>query len=125
MHQSPWCCPESGWQKINCDGAVDPRAGVAAIGGVIRDSDERDILEAIEIIHCSESNLTNGLLVHDIKEFLSREWRVQIRHINRCGNTVADILARMFRGKPVGEVCYANPLKGMSALAKDMSSCQA
>ncbi|KAK8600434.1 hypothetical protein V6N13_059785 [Hibiscus sabdariffa] len=38
IHQLPWCCPEWGWVKVNCDGAVNSRDGPAAIGGVIRDS---------------------------------------------------------------------------------------
>ncbi|KAK8500636.1 hypothetical protein V6N12_020328 [Hibiscus sabdariffa] len=41
------------------------------------------------------------LLLHDVREFLSRDWRVRIRYINRSGNMVADKLARMSRGKPI------------------------
>ncbi|KAK8600203.1 hypothetical protein V6N12_050059 [Hibiscus sabdariffa] len=32
-----WCPPATGWLKANCDGAVNPRDGKAAIGGVVRD----------------------------------------------------------------------------------------
>ncbi|KAK8506503.1 hypothetical protein V6N12_034230 [Hibiscus sabdariffa] len=38
LHQPPWCCPERRWVKVNCDGAVNSRDGTAAIGGVVRDS---------------------------------------------------------------------------------------
>ncbi|KAK8653025.1 hypothetical protein V6N13_127046 [Hibiscus sabdariffa] len=35
--QVPWCCPDRGWLAVNCDGAVNPIDGTAAIGGVVWD----------------------------------------------------------------------------------------
>ncbi|KAL4291239.1 hypothetical protein GQ457_14G000340 [Hibiscus cannabinus] len=37
--QVPWCCPDRGWLAVNCDGAITPIDGTAAIGGVVRDCD--------------------------------------------------------------------------------------
>ncbi|KAL4385391.1 hypothetical protein GQ457_15G007880 [Hibiscus cannabinus] len=66
---------------------------------------------------------TSSLLLHDVREFLSRDWRVRIRYINRSGNMVANKLARMSRGKPIGEALFESPpLEVIPLLEKDIST---
>ncbi|KAL4295874.1 hypothetical protein GQ457_12G003750 [Hibiscus cannabinus] len=162
LHRSTWSCPEWGWLKVNCDGAVNSHDKAAAIGGVVRDSTgtwqfgfsrsigrcsiimaelwavldslrhswdlgyrclrlETDNLEATEIINSTSSAFEDSLLLHDIKGFMSRDWRVQLRHIPRSENSVADKLARMSMGAPIGETLFARPpLKVIPLLEKDL-----
>ncbi|KAK8514808.1 hypothetical protein V6N12_057704 [Hibiscus sabdariffa] len=118
--QLPWCCPKRDRTAVNCDGAVNPLDGTAAIGGVMRDWS--DSLTAFEAIHSNDSGLEGSLLLHDVRDFLSRVWRVRIRYINRSGNMVADKLARMRRGKPIGEALSESPpVEVIPLLEKDMS----
>ncbi|KAL4363450.1 hypothetical protein GQ457_04G007790 [Hibiscus cannabinus] len=54
-------------------------------------------------------------------EFMSRDWRVQLRHIPRSGNPVANKLARMSRGEPIGETLFDRPpLEVILLLEKDL-----
>ncbi|KAK8600427.1 hypothetical protein V6N12_050281 [Hibiscus sabdariffa] len=86
---------------------------------------ETDSLEVTEVIRCVDPNSANSLLLHDILVLLSWEWRVQIRHISRCGNSVANKLVRMSRGKPIGEILFDNPpLEVTLDLENDMRSCR-
>ena len=45
-------------------------------------------------------------LVYDL---LDRRWEVQVRRVSRQLNMVADCLARMMRGKPIGLCIYNTP----------------
>ncbi|KAK8491350.1 hypothetical protein V6N11_014429 [Hibiscus sabdariffa] len=52
-----------------------------------------------------------------------REWDVVIRHVGRMANSVADDLACLYHGAPVGTVLFQEPpLVVVAALSKDFSS---
>ncbi|KAL4367047.1 hypothetical protein GQ457_05G012210 [Hibiscus cannabinus] len=73
------------------------------------------------MIHSTSSAFEDSLLLHDIKGFMSRDWRVQLRHISCSENSVADKLARMSRGAPIGETLFARPpLEVIPLLEKDL-----
>ncbi|KAK8572355.1 hypothetical protein V6N12_028410 [Hibiscus sabdariffa] len=76
-HSSPWRKPTAGWIRVNADGAVSSPDGSATIGGALREL-----------------------------PIIGRDWVVRIAHINRMGNAVVDGLARMTRGREVGEETY-------------------
>ncbi|KAK8549059.1 hypothetical protein V6N12_061957 [Hibiscus sabdariffa] len=59
---------------------------------------ETDNLEVVKIITRSSNILANTLLVDDILKLISRPWNVNIRHIHRCKNVVADKLTALSLG---------------------------
>ncbi|KAK8485285.1 hypothetical protein V6N11_038057 [Hibiscus sabdariffa] len=164
-HLASWCLPANGWMKANCEGAVNPNDGSAAIGGVIRNEQgmwqigfsrsighctslavelwathdilnhawqlgyrkielETDNLEVVKIITRSSNILANTLLVDDILELISRPCNENIQHIHRCKNVVADKLAALSWGKPMGEMVFDSPpLEVLNEVQQDMLRC--
>ncbi|KAL4325712.1 hypothetical protein GQ457_11G032710 [Hibiscus cannabinus] len=70
---------------------------------------ETDSMTATKVIYSRDSEIADNMLLHDIKKFLSRDWRVQIHYITRSGNIVVDKLAKMSRDKPIGETLFVRP----------------
>ncbi|KAL4347073.1 hypothetical protein GQ457_17G019390 [Hibiscus cannabinus] len=98
--QVQWNCPDRGYIG-RCSILM---AELWAIREALRHSWERgyrfirletDSLSAFETVHSKDSGLEGSLIVHDVRDFLSRDWRVRFRYINRGGNAVADRLAKM------------------------------
>ncbi|KAK8527140.1 hypothetical protein V6N12_054365 [Hibiscus sabdariffa] len=82
---------------------------------------ETDSLDAYKIISRSSSTLANTLLVDDLLELINRSWNVQLRHVSRVQNVVADKLAALSRDKEIDEIVWVNPLgEVLDALHHDM-----
>ncbi|KAK8520446.1 hypothetical protein V6N13_031103 [Hibiscus sabdariffa] len=52
---------------------------------------------------------TNILLVEEILEMFSHEWKVKITYIRRSFNGTTDTLAAMSRGQSIGEISFLEP----------------
>ncbi|KAK9020290.1 hypothetical protein V6N11_054780 [Hibiscus sabdariffa] len=100
----PWCLPEIGWVKINCDGAIEV---------------EIDSLETCRISNHLSESLANSNLVVAIHELCQRSWRVAIQHIRREANAVADKMAVVVRDLPVGVAAYTAPPEFILTLLHD------
>ncbi|KAL4297736.1 hypothetical protein GQ457_12G008990 [Hibiscus cannabinus] len=61
---------------------------------------ESDCLEAVRVISSRSNVLSTSALVGSIASLISREWTVEVRHITRDSNGVADKLAK--RGRVLG-----------------------
>ncbi|KAK8577821.1 hypothetical protein V6N13_076504 [Hibiscus sabdariffa] len=73
------------------------------------------------IIGRSNNNSANTLPVDDLLELMNRSWKVQLRHISRIQNVVADKLAALSRDEDMGEIVWVNPPeKVLDALHHDM-----
>ncbi|KAK8705235.1 hypothetical protein V6N13_048841 [Hibiscus sabdariffa] len=60
--------------------------------------------------HCSSRTWAgNGDIVEDIMDLVSRPWNVNVFHVDRRKNTVADKLAAMSRDKAIGESILDRP----------------
>ncbi|KAL4320177.1 hypothetical protein GQ457_18G016630 [Hibiscus cannabinus] len=71
---------------------------------------EVDSLEVFRLIHGHSSGVRSFNMVHSITDFLHKDWTVQICHIPRSANMVADALAKLSRTNhvsPFGMVNYA------------------
>ncbi|KAK8665955.1 hypothetical protein V6N13_006110 [Hibiscus sabdariffa] len=55
------------------------------------------------------SSHVNNLLVEEILEFLSRERKVKTSYVRCSLNEVADTLAALSRGQPIGEISFVEP----------------
>ncbi|KAL4386195.1 hypothetical protein GQ457_09G008270 [Hibiscus cannabinus] len=70
---------------------------------------ETDNLEASRIMTGVSGALVDNSLVIAIRNLLSFNWEVEVHHIGRSANGVADSLARMYRGAPIGIATFAEP----------------
>ncbi|KAL4323510.1 hypothetical protein GQ457_11G022220 [Hibiscus cannabinus] len=70
---------------------------------------ELDNMQVVLILNGETSALGDNFLVVRIKVLLVRQWDVPVRHIVREANKVADGLARLVRGEPIGEWFYDIP----------------
>ncbi|KAL4367294.1 hypothetical protein GQ457_05G012860 [Hibiscus cannabinus] len=117
-----WIKPCMGWIKANVDALVSMVDRSAGAGGVLRDDSgawisgyalyvgrcdallaellvelESDSSEAVRIT-CAQSNaLSTSALVGAIASLIGKEWTVEVRHISRDSNGVADKLAKQGR----------------------------
>ncbi|KAL4284355.1 hypothetical protein GQ457_16G011300 [Hibiscus cannabinus] len=83
---------------------------------------ETDNLEASKIVAGSSPILIDNSLVIAIRNLLSYNWEVEVRHIGRAANGVADSLARMLRGAPIGSEMFVEPpMEAAAALLQDLS----
>ncbi|KAK8980236.1 hypothetical protein V6N11_061450 [Hibiscus sabdariffa] len=58
-----------------------------------------------------------------IRTQLSLNWKVEVYHIGHSANGVADSLARLLHGAPIGSLTFAEPpVKAAMALLKDNQS---
>ncbi|KAK9027352.1 hypothetical protein V6N11_067190 [Hibiscus sabdariffa] len=78
-----WQTPGSGWLKANVDGAILLRSGG------LRDE--------------------HGEWIFGFSKSTDQQWDIVINHISRKANGVADGLARLSRGAPVGIVYFQEP----------------
>ncbi|KAK8563652.1 hypothetical protein V6N12_035795 [Hibiscus sabdariffa] len=59
--------------------------------------------------HHATCSHVNNLLVEEILEFLSRERKVKTSYVRCSLNEVADTLAALSRGQPIGEISFVEP----------------
>ncbi|KAE8662430.1 hypothetical protein F3Y22_tig00113337pilonHSYRG00049 [Hibiscus syriacus] len=142
------------WVKANVDGAMGGSNTVAAVGGVIRDSQGDWIIDfsrslgicsalhaelwalhdtlilawnmkyrrvkveiecklAANILNRQIREMDENVVVALVHEILDREWETRVNHVYRKTNAVAEQLAKMVKGCPMGEV----PPSKVAALA--------
>ncbi|KAK8983129.1 hypothetical protein V6N11_057883 [Hibiscus sabdariffa] len=70
---------------------------------------ETDNIEAYRIVSGCTSVFVTTLLIEDLLELVNRRWRVQLRHISRAQNVVADKLAAFSRDGDMGELVWCDP----------------
>ncbi|KAK9031588.1 hypothetical protein V6N11_055884 [Hibiscus sabdariffa] len=70
---------------------------------------ETDNLKVSRIVIGVSEALVDNSLVIAIWNLLSYNWEVEVRHIGRSTNGVADFLARMYRGAPIDNDMFAKP----------------
>ncbi|KAK9005623.1 hypothetical protein V6N11_043048 [Hibiscus sabdariffa] len=70
---------------------------------------ETDSLEAFRIVTRSSLTLSGTLLVEDIMDLVSRPWNINVFHVDRRKNAVADRLATMSRDKAIDESILDRP----------------
>ncbi|KAL4312018.1 hypothetical protein GQ457_01G052780 [Hibiscus cannabinus] len=84
---------------------------------------ETNNLEASRIMTGVSGALVDNSLVIVIRNLLSFNWGVKVRHIGRSANGVADSLARLYRGTPIGIVTFAEPpTDAVAAILRDYHS---
>ncbi|KAK9003078.1 hypothetical protein V6N11_060649 [Hibiscus sabdariffa] len=94
--------PNIGWMKANCDGAVNLKNDMAAVGGVIRDGNGASIFGFTRRIGQCLVLIAELWVIHDI---LNHAWNIGLRNveletdsleafriINRSSSTLADTL---------------------------------
>ncbi|CAI0435262.1 unnamed protein product [Linum tenue] len=70
---------------------------------------QTDSATAAQLIHDATPGHIHFVQVATIRELLAREWEVQIDHVFREGNVVADYLASVGYSLPVGVHVFENP----------------
>ncbi|KAK9013274.1 hypothetical protein V6N11_041288 [Hibiscus sabdariffa] len=70
---------------------------------------ESNCLEAVRITRGESHVLSDHALVFSIGQLLARGWNINVRHIGRMANSVADGLTRLYRGAHVGTVLFQEP----------------
>ncbi|KAE8719436.1 protein ETHYLENE INSENSITIVE 3-like isoform 1 [Hibiscus syriacus] len=94
-----WKAPDHGVLKLNTDGSFHPTTLEAASGGVIRD-------------------IAGDWVVgfwRNVGRYLHRRWRMQVRHVPRETNTLADKIAKMGRGGSMGLTKLDAPPPGIQS----------
>ncbi|KAK8589199.1 hypothetical protein V6N12_023602 [Hibiscus sabdariffa] len=67
--------------------------------------------------------LVDNSLVIAIRNLLLFNWKVEVRHMRRSANGVADSLTRLYRGAPIGIATFAEPSADVvAAMLKDYHS---
>ncbi|KAK8565541.1 hypothetical protein V6N12_059099 [Hibiscus sabdariffa] len=89
-----WSKPPLGWVKLNSDGAVNMIMGLASCGGVIKD-DKGRLLGSLEFNHEVFYAGSCSTLLPYIMEMIARAWNVQLNHVVREGNVLADMIAKL------------------------------
>ncbi|KAH9722322.1 putative ribonuclease H protein [Citrus sinensis] len=119
-----WLPPPWPWYKLNTDGSCK-HTGAAAAGGVIRDSVGLSLAWNVGIIHllvevdslCVTQMISQQMVVPNvsyalvvaIRDFLNRNWQINISHIYRKANSTADFMAKMAHLVPHGLQLFSNP----------------
>ncbi|PNX76772.1 ribonuclease H, partial [Trifolium pratense] len=94
---------------LNVDGSSIGIPGVSGFGGLIRNSNGGWIqgfarnIGISNILHAELLAMYYGLVLADhpnIKDLLTRDWRVRVVHTLREGNACADYLAKIGAGNP-------------------------
>ncbi|KAL4309709.1 hypothetical protein GQ457_01G022470 [Hibiscus cannabinus] len=103
-----WQLPRRGWVRLNVDDVVCLVDGVSFVVGVIRsDCGAWPYGFARSSGKCSIDARRGGVaLVIVIQEFIRREWEVELSYVPLEFNTVADKLASIMCGQPIGEISF-------------------
>ncbi|KAL4301824.1 hypothetical protein GQ457_10G009460 [Hibiscus cannabinus] len=80
---------------------------------------ESDCLEATCVVNSSSDALASSALVSLIKDLLTRDWQVVVRHVSQVRNRVADLLAA--RGLELGmnQSIFYNPLADVANVIEE------
>ncbi|KAK9010379.1 hypothetical protein V6N11_036890 [Hibiscus sabdariffa] len=70
---------------------------------------ETDNIEAYRIVSGCTSAFVTTLLIEDLLELMNRRWNVQLRHISRVQNVVADKLVALSRGQDMRKLVWCDP----------------
>ncbi|KAK9043222.1 hypothetical protein V6N11_071569 [Hibiscus sabdariffa] len=70
---------------------------------------ESNCLEATRVVNSSSDALASSALVSSIKDLLTRDWRVVVRHVSRVRNRVADLLTARGRELGMNQSIFYNP----------------
>ncbi|KAK8483348.1 hypothetical protein V6N11_030886 [Hibiscus sabdariffa] len=84
-----WRKPPEKWWKLNSDGAVATSSGLSSCDSVIR------VAVVVDLIRNYKSDETTFSLVSHIATLLNRSWQVEIKHVLREGNKLADSMAKL------------------------------
>lgn len=82
---------------------------------------ESDSTEAIDIVlGVCAGNAEDRAVIQECREIISREWKIEIRHISREANKIADWIAKWAARRRVGTFELKNPPQElMELLIKD------
>ncbi|MCH83631.1 ribonuclease H protein [Trifolium medium] len=106
---------------LNIDGNSIGNLGVFGFGGLIRNSDGAWIhgfagnIGFSNILH-AELFAVYHAIIYNIKDILTRNWRVRLVHTLREGNTCADFLVRIGARNPEAYSPLVAPPDGMNLL---------
>ncbi|KAK8563328.1 hypothetical protein V6N12_035477 [Hibiscus sabdariffa] len=109
VDQPRWVAPPHGCAKMNVDAAVSPTDHKAGVGGILRYEHGCWILGFA------------SALVSSIKELLTREWSIVVRHVSRLSNRAADRLAARGRGLGTTQFLFSRPPADMVSVIEEES----
>ncbi|CAI0403203.1 unnamed protein product [Linum tenue] len=70
---------------------------------------QTDSRTALELIRESVGTHPHHILISQIRQLLSRDWQVELKHVYREGNVAADFLASLGHSLSVGEHTITAP----------------
>ncbi|KAK8523673.1 hypothetical protein V6N12_013758 [Hibiscus sabdariffa] len=80
-------------------------------------------MDVVRSIQGDNYRLHSSALVAAVAKLLRRSWEVRVCHVNRCGNVIADNLAKLATSVSDGFIFFPDPPQSIyQALHADASS---
>ncbi|KAK8550128.1 hypothetical protein V6N12_038858 [Hibiscus sabdariffa] len=127
--ETRWVSPPRGWIKCRCSVLMAElwamydglrHAWEAGFRNIEIESDNKEV---VNICNGTSSALKVSVLVSHIVELLKREWRINVKHVSRSCNAVADLLAKLGQQGSMQGFRFATPPAAV-AFAVEADRCQ-